>query len=73
MSDAETINTAKSSFFNALTSTTWGIIFSVGFKIANAYFFADVEDLIQRLLALKKKLIKYGIDESIKNKSGWRV
>ena len=34
---------------------------------------ADVEDLIQRLLALKKKLIKYGIDESIKNKSGWRV
>ena len=49
------------------------IIFSVCFKIANAYFFADVEDLIQRLLALKKKLIKYGIDESIKNKSGWRV
>ena len=73
MSDAETINTAKSSFFNALTSTTWGIIFSVGFKMANAYFFSDVEDLIQRLLALKKKLIKYGIDESIKNKSGWRV
>ena len=73
MSNTETLNASKNSFFDALTSTTWGIIFSVVFKIANAYFFADVEDLIQRLLSLKKKLIKYGIDESIKNKSGWRV
>ena len=73
MSDTEAISAAKSSFFNALTSTTWGIIFSVAFKVANAYFFADVEDLIQRLLSLKKKLISYGIDESLKNKSGWTV
>ena len=73
MSDTDALNSAKNSFFDALTSTTWGIIFSVGFKIANAYFFADVEDLIQRLVSLKKKLIKNGIDESIKNKSGWRV
>lgn len=73
MSDSEAINAAKDSFFNALTSTTWGIIFSVVFKIANAYYFADVEDIIQRLLSLKKKLIKYGIDESLKNKSGWRI
>ena len=73
MSDTEAISAAKSSFFNALTSTTWGIIFSVVFKVANAYFFADVEDLIQRLLSLKKKLISYGIDESLKNKSGWTV
>ena len=41
--------------------------------ILDEHGWTDVEDLIQRLLALKKKLIKYGIDESIKNKSGWRV
>ncbi|WP_294751489.1 MotA/TolQ/ExbB proton channel family protein [uncultured Ruminococcus sp.] len=73
MNDTAAINAAQSSFLDALTSTTWGIIFAVGYKIVNAYYFADVEDLIQRLLSLKKKLIKYGIDESLKNKSRWRI
>ncbi|HNZ98234.1 hypothetical protein [Ruminococcus sp.] len=56
----------KNNFFGALTSTAWGIIFAVAFKIINARFFADVEDLIQRHLSLIKKLRKSGIDESQK-------
>ena len=57
---------AQLRFFDALTSTAWGIIFAVVFKIINARFFADVEDLIQRHLSLIKKLRKSGIDESQK-------
>ncbi len=66
MSTAEAISNAKNNFFGALTSTAWGIIFAVVFKIINARMFADVEDLIQRHLALIKKLRKSGIDESQK-------
>ena len=66
MSSADAINDAKNSFFSALTSTAWGIIFAVVYKIINARFFADVEDLIQRHLSLIKKLRKSGIDESQK-------
>ena len=66
MSTAEAISNAKNNFFGALTSTAWGIIFAVVFKIINARFFADVEDLIQRHLSLIKKLRKSGIDESQK-------
>lgn len=66
MSSAEAISNAKDNFFGALTSTAWGIIFAVVFKIVNAKFFADVEDLIQRHLSLIKKLRKSGITESQK-------
>ena len=66
MSSAEAISNAKNNFFSALSSTAWGIIFAVTFKIINARFFADVEDLIQRHLSLIKKLRKSGIDESQK-------
>ena len=66
MSSAEAISNAKNNFFGALTSTAWGIIFAVAFKIVNAKLFADAEDLIQRHLALIKKLRKSGIAESQK-------
>ena len=66
MSSTDAINEAKNNFFSALTSTAWGIIFAVVYKIINARFFADVEDLIQRHLSLIKKLRKSGIDESQK-------
>ena len=66
MSGTDAINEAKNNFFSALTSTAWGIIFAVVYKIINARFFADVEDLIQRHLSLIKKLRKSGIDESQK-------
>ncbi len=68
MTNAEAISNAKSSFFDALTSTTWGIIFAITFKIINSIFFSDVEDLIQRHLALIKKLRKSGIDQSQKRR-----
>lgn len=66
LSSAEAISSAKNNFFGALTSTAWGIIFAVTFKIVNARLFADTEDLIQRHLALIKKLRKSGIAESQK-------
>ena len=66
MSSAEAISSAKNNFFGALTSTAWGIIFAIIFKIVNAKLFADAEDLIQRHLALIKKLRKSGIAESQK-------
>lgn len=43
---------AKASFFNALTSTTWGIIFSVIFKVINALFASSVENNIQLITDL---------------------
>jgi chemotaxis protein MotA len=64
LSSAEAISNAKNNFFGALSSTAWGIIFAIVFKIINARMFSDVEDLIQRHLSLIKKLRKSGIDES---------
>lgn len=41
------MNNIKNNFFIALTSTAWGIIFSVLFKILNAFFADDIEDQIE--------------------------
>lgn len=49
LSDAAAIENAKNSFFDALTSTTWGIIFAFIFKIINAFISTSVENKIQRL------------------------
>ena len=64
LSNADAISNAKNNFFGALSSTAWGIIFAIIYKIVNARMFSDVEDLIQRHLSLIKKLRKSGIDES---------
>ena len=37
----------KANFFIALTSTAWGIILSVSFKIVNAFISDDVEEKIE--------------------------
>ena len=37
----------KNNFFMALTSTAWGIIFSVIFKIVHAYYADDIEEQIE--------------------------
>lgn len=37
----------RSNFFTALTSTAWGIIFSVGFKVAHALIADFVEEQIE--------------------------
>jgi chemotaxis protein MotA len=55
MSDAEAISNAKNNFFDALTSTTWGIIFAVIFKVVNAFIATSVEDSIRKLSELSDK------------------
>ena len=37
----------KNNFFMALTSTAWGIIFSVIFKIVHAFYADDIEEQIE--------------------------
>lgn len=59
--DLSNINNAKNNFFDALTSTTWGIIFSIGFKIVNAFISTSVENNIQKLADLIKKFEDSGI------------
>lgn len=36
----------KNNFFIALTSTAWGIIFSIAFKILDAVFLEDIENVV---------------------------
>ncbi len=43
---------ARTGFFNALTSTAWGIIFAVIFKIVNAVISQSVENNIQQVTDL---------------------
>lgn len=59
--DLSNINNAKNNFFDALTSTTWGIIFSISFKIVNAFISTSVENNIQKLANLIKKFEDSGI------------
>lgn len=56
LSSEAAISSAKNSFFDALTSTTWGIIFAVIFKLLNAVFATAIEDRIQEAGALLKRL-----------------
>lgn len=55
---AEAISIARDSFFDALTSTAWGIIFAVMFKLANAFISTAVEGTIARLAEFGKRLDK---------------
>lgn len=45
----------KSNFFAALTSTAWGIICAVSFKLANSLISTSVENTIQKLETLINK------------------
>ena len=49
----------KGNFFNALTSTAWGIVFSVLFKIANAI----VENKIEQVYEKARKLTENIADD----------
>ena len=40
------VTSARTGFFNALTSTTWGIIFALIFKIVNAVISSSIENNI---------------------------
>lgn len=38
----------QNNFFSALTSTAWGIIFAIGFKIANSFVQPKIENMIAK-------------------------
>lgn len=48
----------KNNFFIALTSTAWGIIFSVIFKVAHAWIADNVEEQIEMAKKLAEELEK---------------
>lgn len=44
----EANESVKNNFFDALTSTAWGIVFSLIFKAANAFIETEVQDYIDK-------------------------
>lgn len=50
--DENAILNARSSFFDALTSTAWGIIFAIVFKVINAVISKHAEDNIGKMSEL---------------------
>ena len=50
--DDNAILNARNSFFDALTSTAWGIIFAVIFKVINAVISKHTEDNIEKISGL---------------------
>ena len=50
--DDNAIVNARNSFFDALTSTAWGIIFAIVFKVVNAFISKHTEDNIQKVSEL---------------------
>lgn len=52
LTDESTILNARNSFFDALTSTAWGIIFAVIFKVVNAVISKHAEDNIAKMSEL---------------------
>lgn len=54
LSDGAQMDNIRTNFFVALTSTAWGIIFAVIFKLLNAFVEDDVEEQIE----IAKKLLE---------------
>lgn len=52
LGDETTILNARNSFFDALTSTAWGIIFAIIFKVVNAVISKHAEDNIEKMSEL---------------------
>ena len=50
--DENAIMNARNSFFDALTSTAWGIIFAIIFKVVNAVISKHTEDNIEKVSEL---------------------
>ena len=51
----EGMESIKNNFFNALTSTAWGIFFSIVFKCLNAYVASRVNDTIEQIQVIVKR------------------
>ena len=60
---AGSIDSVKTDFFKALTSTAWGIVFSVVFKLINSWFFYDVEDIYDEIDEIVRKNRRGGDDD----------
>ena len=52
---AGNLDGVKTDFFHALTSTAWGIVFSVVFKLINAWLFYDIEDIYEDIDEIVKR------------------
>ena len=50
--DENAILNARNSFFDALTSTAWGIVFAILFKLVNAVISKHAEDNIEKITEL---------------------
>ena len=53
----------KGNFFGALTSTAWGIVFSVTFKLVHALVRDHIENQIERSRQMYELLRSYGQGE----------
>lgn len=51
-SDAQGLISARSNFFVALTSTAWGIIFAIIFKVLNVFIATSADDNIRKMTEL---------------------
>ena len=63
--DENAILNARNSFFDALTSTAWGIIFAIIFKVVNAVISKHTEDNIEKMTELiSRKAVNIDARES---------
>lgn len=53
---AGNMDAVKTNFFTALTSTAWGIVFSVFYKILNAFFVHHIETQIEESKKIEEEV-----------------
>lgn len=58
-SNADQMLNVQSSFWDALTSTAWGIVFSIVFKLCWAWISSDISD---NIIAVDKKLAEENVE-----------
>ena len=70
--DENAILNARSSFFDALTSTAWGIIFAILFKVVNAVICRHTEDNIDKVSGLiSRKAVNIDAQKPSEKRQGY--
>ena len=70
--DENAILNARNSFFDALTSTAWGIIFAVIFKVINAVISKHTEDNIEKISGLiSGKAVNIDAQRTVEKREGY--
>ena len=70
--DENAILNARSSFFDALTSTAWGIIFAILFKVVNAVICKHTEDNIDKVSELiSRKAVNIDAQKPSEKRQGY--